>query len=65
MRERVQVKDLRPGDVLLPTMRKVKHIHPVPTRTSTGLKQLVLLEGEESARSWGRYTKVTVHREDA
>lgn len=62
-RLRVKVRDLQPGDYLIGSKRTVSHINRVPHRSKNGgLKHFVLLEGEKSARSWGRYTEMEILR---
>jgi hypothetical protein len=60
MKFKTLVKDLRAGDVLLPTNRIVTHGPVVGARTPKGKCELVV---NDRVVIWGRNTLITVERE--
>ena len=58
----VKVRDLRKGDLLLGSKRRVEAVYAPGLYTPKG-KREVLLQGETGYRVWGANTTITIERE--
>lgn len=60
MRERIQARDLRPGDLLRGSGETVEAIHPYIAGKPRKIHLRLSKDGKERTAEWGRYTEVWI-----